>query len=271
MAYKPISQPTPAQGPTGDYRIPIKAALQSSYENALQEMKRDTQGQQSRSKLASDLTKKLVNSFTSSPLVSSTPAYVSSPSLASIAGPASQASLGYGGSTSVIAPTTMSLGYGGSVGASQAPIGFGAAQALSQGGSVGAGAASTAGSATGSAAAGSAATAGSTLGGALSTTGIGAIVGAGLMIGSSKPGDKLFPLKKFMYNYPTAPAYKYLMGGGFLDNALGKFSPQNLVNSIFGDPNEQERKYQEYLSKTSGMASVLKYAFQGAPASSEAE
>jgi hypothetical protein len=76
---------------------------------------------------------------------------------------------------------------------------------------------------------------------AMASTGVGAIIAAGLAVGSAKPGDALFGVKKHMYG-PLSQVYKYGMGGGMLDKWLGAYSPQNLVNSVFGDPYQQERE-----------------------------
>ena len=85
-------------------------------------------------------------------------------------------------------------------------------------------------------------------GSTVTTTGLGVsgatisgpIIGAGIAVGSSQPGDFLFPVKKHMYG-PLSQVYKYGMGGKFLDQWMGKWSPQGAVNQIFGDPFEQEK------------------------------
>lgn len=99
----------------------------------------------------------------------------------------------------------------------------------------------TAGGATAGATTASGATAGQTASSALSTTGIGAIIGAGLAVGSATPGSWLFPAKKLGYNALRDYFYNPT-GGAILDKAFGKWSPQGVVNQIFGDPNEQEKQ-----------------------------
>lgn len=117
----------------------------------------------------------------------------------------------------------------------------------------GAGMAATAGGETAAAGAGGA-TAGSQAGSALSSTGIGAIIGAGLAIGSSSPGQFLFPAKRFMYN-TTLPIYN-ISGGGFADKLLGRFSPRNSLDWIFGNPNEQLEEYKRQQTRAKALMAV---------------
>lgn len=105
------------------------------------------------------------------------------------------------------------------------------------------------------------ATAGETAGSTLSSTGIGAIIGAGLAIGSSKPGDFLFPAKRFMYN-TTLPVYNWT-GGALADRVLGDFSPRHSLDWLFGDPNEQLRQQREAKARATALWSAQRVANTG--------
>lgn len=91
--------------------------------------------------------------------------------------------------------------------------------------------------------AGTGAAAGTTAGASASS--IAAPVAVGLAIGSSSPGDFLFPAKKFMYNAQQG-INKWTGVNAFsapMEKLIGPMgNPNNQVNWVFGDPNEQEKQ-----------------------------
>ena len=157
--------------------------------------------------------------------------------------------------------------------------GYGGASTVGAAGAAGvAGAAGTAGAAGASSIAGSAGAsgAGSAAAGASGLSIAMPIVGLGLAIGSSRPGDALFPAKKFMYNTsvgpmmdkadpwwrknisgPITPFGQNTVAGRF----LGPFGPLSYVhegmNWVFGNPNEQEEELKNRKSRLLGLRAAF--------------
>lgn len=200
--------------------------IMQAYKAALEDAKQKTQAQQQRAKVGNQLTKTTLQGVESYLASQATPwaSGLASAGQGLTPATAQTASLGFGGAV----PTTTAPVY--SVGGLGGVTAGGASASLGAGAGAGAAEAGTAG-----------ATAGSTAGSALSSTGIGAIIGAGLAIGSSSPGQTLFPAKRFMYN-TTLPVYN-ISGGYVLDKLLGRFSPRNSIDWVFGNPNEQLAEY----------------------------
>lgn len=117
-----------------------------------------------------------------------------------------------------------------------------AATAGTEAGAAGAG--TTAGAeAGGTAAAGGGAAEGASS--SLDSTGVGAIIGAGLAVGGATPGSSLFPAKQLGYNLLHAGYQAH--GGTIMEKATGGtkgWGPEAMVNRIWGDPNVQAEQAQ---------------------------
>ncbi len=203
--------------------------IMQAYKTALEDAKHEQASQAQRTKAGNQLAKATVQG------VDSYLASQATPWASSLASAKTGALTGLTPAASTSAPS-VGLGFGGSVPAYTAPAySIGGAGGVTAGGT-----AATLGAGAGEAGA-AGATAGSTAGSALSSTGVGAIIGAGLAIGSSSPGQTLFPAKKFMYN-TILPVYN-ISGGYGLDKLLGKYSPRSVADWVFGNPNEQLAEY----------------------------
>lgn len=225
----------------------LAAIIKMAYENALRDSQSRQGAQAQRVKLGQQAAKSTLSAVDS---------YISSQT-APLANYASQAfpQATLTGVTSAATPTTALAG---STAPVAGPLVSAAAPAIAStipasNAAAATGMAATAGGETAAAGAGGT-SAGSTAGSALSSTGIGAIVGAGLAIGSSSPGQTLFPAKRFMYN-TTLPIYN-ISGGGLADSILGRFSPRNSLDWVFGNPNEQLEEYRRNQTRAKALMSI---------------
>lgn len=75
--------------------------------------------------------------------------------------------------------------------------------------------------------------------------------GLGLAIGSSRPGEFLFPAKKWMYN---------VMDKADLVDPAVRFSIKKTIDPLFGNPNEQEAQYQMQQARLQGLQSLKQAA-----------
>lgn len=88
------------------------------------------------------------------------------------------------------------------------------------------------------------------------------LVGLGLAVGSSQPGDLLFPVKKGMYNFgedygghrqfrqASQGIQNYLFGKDSSNSIwanMASFNGPGFFNNIFGEPNQQESEFMKAL------------------------